>query len=207
MAGFAAWTKNEGLLFIVVLVAARVIARWRLGKVAGIAREMGQFALGAAPVLVVLALFKIRYAPTDELFTHKTTEILSRAFDFGRYVTVIEGYIKCAIQFGDFVVPAILLLGAYAWLVRFKIAPEHRMGVTTVVTAVLLMLACDFMVYVLLPNDLVGQINVSIARLFMQLWPAGLLAFFWAAAPVDLRPAPPPETRKHVKKTAATRRK
>jgi hypothetical protein len=208
MAGFAAWTKNEGLLFIVVLIAARSIARWRLGKAAGIARETGQFAIGAAPVLVVLALFKSRYAPADELlFAHKSTEILSRAFDFGRYMTVIEGYIKTVIQFGDFVVPAILLLAAYAWLVRFKVAPEHRMGVTTVVTAVLLMLAADFMVYVLLPNDLVPRINVSIARLFMQVWPAGLLAFFWAAAPVDLWPAPPPETRKQLKKTAATRRR
>ena len=103
--------------------------------------------------------------------------------------------------------PAILLLAAYAWLVRFKVAPEHRLGVTTVVTAVVLMLAADFMAYVLLPNDLVPQINTSIARLFMQVWPAGLFAFFWAAAPVDLRPAPPPETKKQLKKTTATRRR
>ena len=208
MAGFAAWTKNEGLLFIVVLVAARAIAWWRVAHAARpVLREIGQLAIGAAPVLAVLALFKFRYAPSDELlFAHKSTEILSRAFDFGRYVTVIEGYVKCIFQFGDFVVPAVLLLAAYAWLVRFKVAPEHRMGVTTVVTTVVLMLAADFMVYVLLPNDVVGQINTSIARIFMQVWPAGLLAFFWATAPFDLRPAPPPEAKKQLKNTAATRR-
>jgi len=209
MAGFGAWTKNEGLLFIVVLVAARLIARWRVAQVSRpVFRELAQFAMGAAPVLVVLALFKFRYAPADELlFAHKSTEILSRAFDFGRYVTVIEGYVMCSFQFGDFVLPAILLLAAYAWLVRFKVAPEHRMGVTTAVTAVLLMLAADFMVYVLLPDDLVPRINSSVARLFMQVWPAALLAFFWATAPVDLRPAPLPETKKHLKRAAATRRR
>src|SRR5437879_7178750 len=72
MAGFAAWTKNEGLLFIVVLVAARAIARWRVAQVSGpVFREVGQLAMGAAPALLVLALFKFRYAPADELFSHK----------------------------------------------------------------------------------------------------------------------------------------
>jgi hypothetical protein len=209
MAGFAAWTKNEGLLFVLVLIAARLIARWRAPKASRpLLQELVQLALGAAPVLLVLAFFKFRYAPADELLSaHKSTEILSRAFDVGRYITVIQGYVTGMFQFGDFVLPVILILVAYAWLVRFKIAPDQRMAVTTVLAAVMLMLAGDFMVYVLLSNDVVWQINTSMARLFMQVWPAALLGFFLATAPVDLRPAPPPETKKQVKKTGATRRR
>ena len=209
MAGFAAWTKNEGLLFLLVLLAARAIARWRAGKISGIALEVGQLIIGAAPVLAVVALFKFRYAPANDLlFGHKPGEILAHAADFGRYVTTIEGFVKCTALFGELLVPAVLVLGAYAWLVRFRVAPEERMNLTTIVAAAVLMLSCDFVVYVLFPNDLVGLINTSIARVFMQVWPAALFAFFWASRPVDLRPVPPTEKEtKQMKKAAATRRR
>ena len=207
MAGLAAWTKNEGLLFLVALVAARSIVRWRLGKLAGLTREIGLLAAGAAPVLVVLVLFKFRYAPADELlFSHTWRDTVSRAFDIGRYVTVVSAFVKSIFQVGDLLLPAVLVLAAYGWLVRFKIEPEQRMGVLTVISAVVLMLAGDFAVYALLPNDLMWQINTSIARVFTQIWPAALLGFFLSTQRMELA-APPPAPKKHTKKAAAATRR
>ena len=65
-----------------------------------------------------------------------------------------------------------------------------------------LMLAGDFAIYVLFPLDVAWQVNSSVERLVLQLWPAALLAFFLAASPLQLVPAPvaaekPKQTKRH----------
>jgi hypothetical protein len=55
-----------------------------------------------------------------------------------------------------------------------------------VLLALGLMLASELAVYVVFPPDIVTQLNVSLERLVMQLWPAGLLAFFLAANPPQI---------------------
>lgn len=212
MAGFAAWTKNEGLLFVVALVLARCITRLRHRGAAKLAGELKWFAAGLVPVLAVVALFKFGYAPPGDLFSQKITDVLARLFDFGRWVTAIQGFVTHAFVFGSlptFIVPGILILAAYAFLVRFKIDPERRTGIATIVTAVILTLAGDFAVYLLLSNDLNWQVNTSLDRILMQIWPATLLGFFLAAAKPQLAAAPPPQKdpKKSAKKAAATRRR
>ena len=219
MAGFAASTKNEGLLFLVALVVARFIAQWRFGKISALRREVLFFGAGALPPLAILALFKFKYAPANEtIFLHKLGDVLARLLDIGRYVTVAEAFVKQAFQTGSFLVPAILILALYAWLVRFDVSPRRRTGVATVIGAVLMMLAGDFAVYVLFSNDVNWQMSTSLDRLMMQLWPAALLGFFAASSQVQLR-MPRPEhkearhrdakgdIRKETAKAGATRRR
>ena len=208
MAGFAAWTKNEGLLFIVVVVLALSITRLRHRTAAKLLGELKWFAAGLAPVLAVVALFKWRFAPPGDLLTHRSGEGLAHLVDFWRWVNLATGFVKHAFLFGTlptFIVPGILVLAAYAFLVRFKIDPQRRTAVATIVTAVLLMLLGDFAVYLLLSNDMNWQIETSLDRILMQLWPAALLGFFAAASRVELASAPRPQ--KEAKKAAATRRR
>lgn len=208
MAGFAAWTKNEGIVFVLALVAARCLARWRFRTMAGIGREMRLLGIGAAPVLAVLAMFKFRYAPPDELvFNHRVGELMGRALDFGRYIGVFEGFVKAAFQLGMFIVPGVLLLAAYAWLAGFKVEPERRITVATMAAAIGLMLIGDFVVYVLLPNDLSWQIGTSLDRVLMQVFPATVLVVFAATSTVVLKTTRPEHkgTRKEVRKASATR--
>jgi hypothetical protein len=61
---------------------------------------------------------------------------------------------------------------------------------------------------VLFPSDVAAQINASLERAGMQLWPSGLLAFFLAANVPQLM-AQPAETvtrAKPVKRAKAARR-
>ena len=218
MAGFASWTKNEGLLFIVVLVVARCIVRLRHRSAAKLFVELKWFAAGLAPVLAVVALFKFRYAPPGDLLTGKPGEMLGHLVDFGRWVTVIEGFVKHLFIFGSlptFIVPVIIVLAVYAFLVRFRVDPELRTAVHTMIAAVVLMLLGDFAVYLLLSNRLDWQIDTSLDRILMQIWPAALLAFFAASGSVQLaslpqkgtQKAPQKEAKKDGKKAAATRRR
>ncbi|MBI3795855.1 MAG: glycosyltransferase family 39 protein [Deltaproteobacteria bacterium] len=86
MAGCAAWTKDEGLVFVFVVLTVRgtfaVRQRgWRAGW-----QDCRPFLTGAVPILIVLAYFKLVYAPSDVLITG--LEGISRKdqiLDMGRY--------------------------------------------------------------------------------------------------------------------------
>jgi len=180
-AGLAAWTKNEGLLFVLALIVARTIAIFRFGNRAALPKQLGTLAGGLVLPLAVVAFFKFRLAPPNDLTARSSHEIIAHLTDFGRWITVIEGFIKAALALGSFLIPVVLLLGLYWYLVRFHIAGQDRVSLTTIAIGLGLMLAGDFAVYVLLANDVNWQVNTSIDRLFLQLWPAAVLAFFTAA--------------------------
>ena len=119
-----------------------------------------------------MAFFKFRFAPPGDLLAKKPSEVLAHAADPGRWVTVLEGFVKAALLLGNFLVPIVLALALYWYLVRFHIEPADRVPVVTGAIALALLLTGDFAVYVLLSNDVVWHINTSIDRIYLQAWPA-----------------------------------
>ncbi len=188
MAGFAAWTKNEGLMFLAVIIAARILAIIRYGNRAGMLPQLLRFAAGSLPPLAVVAFFKFRFAPPNDLMSRSMHDVIAHATDFSRWVTTIEGFIKALFVVGGFLVPLALLMAAYWFLIRFKVEARDRLSLGTLLIALSLMAIGDFAVYVLLTGDVAWQMNTSMERLFLQLWPSGLLAFFLAANPPQLAP-------------------
>jgi hypothetical protein len=186
MAGFAAWTKNEGLMFLAVLIVARIFAIVRYGSRSAMLPQLLRFAAGSLPPLAVVAFFKLRFAPANDLMGRSMHDVIAHATDFGRWVTTIQGFIKAALITGGFLVPLVLLIVAYWFLVRFNVQARDRLSLGTLAIALSLMLIGDFAVYVLLTGDVAWQMNTSLERLFMQLWPSALLAFFLAANPPQL---------------------
>jgi tellurite resistance protein TehA-like permease len=89
---------------------------------------------------------------------------------------------------GNFLIPVVLVLALYWFLVRFKVEPRDRPAVATILMALALTLAGEFAVYVALPGDIQWQVHTSIDRLLLQLWPSGMLAFFLAANQLQLAP-------------------
>jgi hypothetical protein len=201
-AGFAAWTKNEGLQFLIALVLARVVAIMRYGNRASMIPGLLRLAAGLLPPLAVVAFFKLRLAPPNDLIATGASKIGEHAIDLGRWMTVIQGFVISLFRVGSFLIPVVLVLGLYWYLLRFKVDDGERTSLATVVLATGLMLAGDFAIYVLFPLDVAWQVNSSVERLVLQLWPAALLAFFLAASPLQLVPAPvaaekPKQTKRH----------
>jgi len=186
MAGFAAWTKNEGLMFLAVVIAARILAIVRYGNRGGMLPQLLRFAAGALPPLAVVAFFKLRFAPSNDLMSRSMHDVIAHATDFGRWVATVEGFIKAAFVAGGFLVPLALLMIAYWFLVRFKVEARDRISLGTLLIALSLMAIGDFAVYILLTGDVAWQMNTSMERLFLQLWPSALLAFFLATNPPQL---------------------
>ncbi|HYL74423.1 MAG TPA: hypothetical protein VEU96_09465 [Bryobacteraceae bacterium] len=185
-AGLGAWTKNEGLLFIVALVLARAIAVIRYGNRATLLPQFLRMAAGLIAPLAVVAFFKVRYAPANDLLSTAPRDILKHAIDIGRWVTVIEGFVTSFFSLGTFLVPIVLVLALYWYLVRFHVEERDRLSLDMLLLTIGFMLAGNFAVYILLPGDVEWQVRTSVERLLLQVWPATLLAFFLAANRLQL---------------------
>jgi hypothetical protein len=206
MAGFAAWTKNEGLLFVAAALAARTFSILRVGQRPALPRQLGALLAGLALPLAVVGIFKLRFAPPNDLVSRKPNEVLAHLVDPGRWITVLAGLVKGAFLFGSFLIPVVLVLALYWYLLRFQVEEPRRLAVATGTTALALMLAGDLAVYILFSNDIAWQVSTFIDRVLLQLFPAGLFVFFLAAKVPELATRPAAEKSKPAKHAAKLRR-
>ena len=168
----AAWTKNEGVVFVLLmfLIAVIVAVRRRDG------RQLLWSIAGAAPILIAAVGFKLALAPSSGLVEGQSlTVILTRLMDPDRHMTVLgliaQHAMRWSAPFAFAVFPIVSLVAA--WMaVRIG-------GVVRVMAIVLgLMLASYYVVYVTTPFDIAWHVSTSIDRLLVQLWPALVLTVF-----------------------------
>ncbi|MGA2119128.1 MAG: hypothetical protein ABSH56_30800 [Bryobacteraceae bacterium] len=183
-AGFGAWTKDEGLLFLVVFLAAAAVFR-RREALAAIA--------GALPAAAILTFFKVWLARGNgSLLSTSLPGAGHRIFDIGRYGTVIaafgRGFLDMAQGWYHPILPLVVLAAA----LRFDRERRRDAAFSGAIGAALLM--GYFGVYVLTQNDLVWQLQTSLDRLLVQIWPVLVLTAMVALrvpeAAVLAEPAP-----------------
>lgn len=187
-AALAAWTKNEGLIFLLAVLAVRSVVAWRSGRGRGVLRQMGPLLAGAAPVLAVLVLFKVSlYVPNDVAEAQTWAGIVSRLGDASRYRFIAGRLLAVLLGVGKgplwVLLAAGLLLGG---------AAQRPRGVVAGIAAVLgLVLAGYFLVYLTTPHDLAWHVNGSAQRLLSHLWPSALLAaMVYLADPLTILAGP-----------------
>ncbi len=187
-AGFAAWTKNEGLLFFCSIIAARFLIGLRIPI--GATREMRlakRFPLkpllvGAAPMLLVIIYFKRAVAPASDLFSDPAT-ILHRLSMPSRYWVVVQWFASDAVLFGRWLFPTPLVILAYYVGIRRQrknpgqIKPQICNS-DLCWLAILLTLAGYSVIYLITPYEIYWHLSVSLDRLFLQLWPSMIFLIF-----------------------------
>lgn len=177
MAGFAAWTKNEGLLFLVALLIACAVVLGRRGWKAILPRMLPLIA-GMVPLVLLVAYFKIHVAPSGDLFSNPNS-MLAKIADPARYWLIVRWFAKDFFLFGRWVlIPGTVVAAIYAWLMGIRIDPQHESGIRSSALALLLTVAGYFAVFVVTPYDLRWHLRFSLNRLFAQLWPSALFLFF-----------------------------
>lgn len=186
-AGFAAWTKHEGLIFMLSIAIARllvVIAAKGWGK--GI-KEMAFFCLGALPVALTLIYYKTHVVSV--FFAHfsymDSQSALAKLSDFSKYLLILGFFWRKLLDFGNGVVGVIPLLAVYLFLLGIRIRREDRIAISASGIAIFLMSAAYFFNYLLTPPDvsIVQMVVNSIDRFFLQLWPSFLFVYFMIAKP------------------------
>jgi Dolichyl-phosphate-mannose-protein mannosyltransferase len=184
--GFAAWTKNEGLLFLIAMFAAYLWVFRRAEESHGESNKqsergwglLGATLLGAAPMLAVIAWFKHSIATSGDLFSSPAL-MLSKVLTPSRYWAVLRWYAKEFFHFGDwFLVPGTVLLVLFYFLVREKGASSKNPSLRASVATLGLTLTGYFAIYLITPRDLYWHLRFSLNRLFLQVWPASLFLFF-----------------------------
>jgi hypothetical protein len=197
-AGFAAWTKNEGLLFLVALLVSQIAStagsrptasgEFRLNSV----REFGVLLLGVAPFLLLITWFKHSVAPGD-LFSSPDA-MIHKILSPTRYWVILQWYAKEFFRFGNWVVPTTVLLVAFGFFIPSSGIRRQETALRSSIITLALTLAGYFAIYVITPNDLYWHLRFSLNRLFLQVWPSTLFLFFLFCGPSPYRPSPLPES-------------
>ncbi|HEX8725753.1 MAG TPA: glycosyltransferase family 39 protein [Gemmatimonadaceae bacterium] len=173
-AGLAAWTKNEGLLFVLIACAGLFVLHHRVRRRGPDRRVLAAFLWGLVPVLVVVGFFKLTLAPPNDLVSGQGSGTLPRLVDASRYWLIVSSGLRFLLHFP--VIPVVILL-ALAGLDRDA---GDRRAKRLAAYIVLAMAAGYFTVYLTTPLDLALQIHRSLDRLIMQLWPLALFVAFMA---------------------------
>jgi hypothetical protein len=170
LASLAAWTKDEGQLFVAAFLVLMAITR---------RRQFPRALAGMIPVGILLLVFKLFVARSNSSLLAQSTMgagLWPRLTDLSRYLTVVRIATR---QLWDMrsgwyhpILPPLIL----AFALKFK--TNWRRDVLPAGTLTVVMLAGYFWVYIITPNNLYWQVQGSIARLTAQLWPLGLIAIF-----------------------------
>ena len=182
-ASLAAWTKNEGLLFVLAGGLALVLVDHRQARLEARLRRLGWFLVGSSPVLVAARLVQVvvRRSRTTSSRPASLDSVMSRVTDIGRYLRVAGAMATEPFTVGKWNGLPIVLAGATAWLRIGGLPTAARLPALWLATV----LAGFFAVYVLTPHGLDWHLVTSLDRLYVQLWPLAVLAAFLAMGDPD----------------------
>jgi hypothetical protein len=187
-AAFAAWTKNEGQLFLCAVVASRLFVlisprRRRQARREHLSPDpkdwigLAALLILVAPAILFIAWFK-HSMPSGDLLSDPGSW-LRKLSDPARYWVVIQWYMKAFFRFGHWVIiPGTLTLIAFWVVARKQNQSGLQPGIRTSILALVLTLAGYFAIYVITPNDIYWQLRFSLTRVLLQLWPSTIFLVF-----------------------------
>jgi hypothetical protein len=180
MAGLAAWTKNEGLFFVLAAVLAGLIVGIPHHQWKTTAGRMIIFAAGALPILALVAYFKLVQAPANDLVAGQSwADTTSRLADWSRYRQVTLAWGEALLQFGPYMIWVLL---AYFVLLGPAPRPWKQNGLDFCLCLLVLQAAGYFFAFITTPHDLQWHLETALNRLLVQLWPLVVFSFFLAVA-------------------------
>ncbi|MCA8969682.1 MAG: hypothetical protein KDC95_07860 [Planctomycetes bacterium] len=178
LAGLAAWTKNEGIAFFVIVSLLFFRRVWQ--ERAAVSPALGRiaaYALGAAVPLCVLVHFKLFVAPVGVGLIETSQDHASNAVDLARIGFVLQRMvIELATRFGLPVVALVLWL----WFERSREAPGARADQCPFAGRLSLVAGAQIAayagVYVVFSKSLRWHLDTSLTRLVNHVWPLVVVA-------------------------------
>lgn len=173
-AGFAAWTKNEGLLFLVTGSMAWLVMLYRQRDL----KALKWYMLGLALPLAVIVYFKLFLTPPNDLFDQSSsTSVFERLANFERYSVIAKSFYEQIFIFGNGKL-SLLLIVLYGLIVGLDKTNNRSQPALAATIAILLQLVGYFLIYVLTPHDLDWHLHTSLYRLMIHVFPAILFILF-----------------------------
>lgn len=174
MAGCAAWTKNEGILFLVATSVALMVPL--LWKPRVTARRITLFFAGLMLPLAVLIYFKFAIAPRNDLFHERHyADLAEKVLTLDRHAITFGSFLETAWTFGRWSIhPVIPLLAFLVWR-GFDRNELRSPGWRTTAGILAIVMIGYYWVYILTPIELAVHLESSLNRLMIHVWPSLIL--------------------------------
>lgn len=174
-AGAALHTKNEGALFVLVLLVYLGYDALRQGSIPW--KPLLAFAAGLLPYALVYLFFKFTLAPPNDILSGAAeSDLLGKILDPGRYVTIASYFVR----YGGLKI--LLALLAAVLLLQHE---DAKFALHPVWLQVVLLLLGYMAVYVITPKDLAWHLETSMQRLILHIWPLALLTLGLSLPPAQ----------------------
>jgi hypothetical protein len=184
--GFAAWTKNEGNLFLLIVITI-ALAHSLQGSKEKLLRS-GYIFFGTIPALLCVVIFKLFVSSSGYVLMKGTSAFLGGVTDLKRALYLAQQFLYQAVNIGKLKVSLLFLLLLYA--VFLGIRKEQVRSITVPLANILLCLVGYYFFYLITPLDYRWQASTSLERLFLQTLPSVLFLFFFLAkTPLELTAA------------------
>ena len=180
MVGFSAWTKNEGLLFLISVIIARFVVIVPQKGWGVYLREMLSFMIGLLPILIIIVYFKTQLAPPNDLLSGQGLKpTMDRLTEFSRYLVVGKSFL---VQFYTLVKARLIIFPICLILLGLSYQKQYKASSCSSLFVFFLMLSGYFVVYLISPFDLEWHLDTSLKRLFLHLLPSAIFIFFLLVA-------------------------
>lgn len=193
-AGLAAWTKNEGSLFVIGVGVALVVAfmfenshedtkkenvvtsrlRDLVVKFSGnVLPALFWYALGLAFPFVIVICFKLFLAPPSDVLSNGAMRSIQQILEISRHLEILQYLGRELYYFGGWtnwfgIIPALFV---YFLLFRLPVNKELRPAYIAGITMLAVQLFGDYGVYLITPYDLTWHLSYSIERIVLQIFP------------------------------------
>jgi 4-amino-4-deoxy-L-arabinose transferase-like glycosyltransferase len=177
--GLAAWTKNEGSLFLVAFIMASLLVVLRYRGIKESLFKLLFFFLGLAPMLVLLLYFKWVFAPpSGVLFTEGANAILGKIFDLSRHAAIMKTTFYHLLY--SVIAPVFLV---FLFLAGVKVEDKDKEWLSIGFLALAITLTGYYFVYLTTAIPLEWILNNSLGRIFVQILPSAIFIFFLSVNP------------------------
>ncbi len=173
--GFSAWTKNEGILFLLIVILVYLLIRGGFCKDKEFFRhESTSLFLGLLPLLSTIMYFKLAIAPPNDLLTGQNFQhTLEKLTDLSRYLMTGKAFIRQIIEpYSLLYSTPIAVFFVYALLVGMRWSQFKKPDVLISLSILLFIILGFFFIYITTPHNLSWHLETSLSRLFLQLWPS-----------------------------------
>jgi hypothetical protein len=178
--GFAAWIKNEGLLFVLIVAAVRGVLCFSRRGLRAAFKESFFLGIGAAPLLLIAGYFKLYLAPGNDLISGwHFQDWLRLVLDVQRHAMILKAFAHEAPRFGAWLINPVPFLLVYLFLSRpanHNSKPQPGLLISGAIFASTL--AGYYVVFAIQPLNLAYLLDASLNRLLLQLWPIFLFHVF-----------------------------
>jgi hypothetical protein len=171
-AGLAAWTKNEGSVFVIGTTLALAIAFFREKS----PRLLLSFAAGLSIPLGCVLYFKSFLAPPSDLLSGGLAQSIQKALDLARHTEIIRYFWSEIIGFGSWGIPWIALgiipvLLVYYIVFRSPVSVDQKPAYLAGIILLFVQAFGVYGIYLITPYDLTWHLDYSLHRVFIQMYP------------------------------------